>query len=74
LALSSAIPSKLKSNLSEFFKGLLRKEESNMEYIRNVSYGKFVFSMQKMDGDGRPQAVTAWTSLKHIHRVQFLVH
>jgi hypothetical protein len=27
---------------------------------------KFGFSMQKMDGDGRPQAVTAWTSLlKH---------
>jgi hypothetical protein len=27
---------------------------------------KFIFSMQKMDGDGRPQAVTAWTSLlKH---------
>jgi hypothetical protein len=27
---------------------------------------KFVFSMQKMDGDGRPQVVTAWTSLlKH---------
>jgi hypothetical protein len=24
---------------------------------------KFVFSMQKMDGDGRPQAVIAWTSL-----------
>jgi hypothetical protein len=24
---------------------------------------KFSFSMQKMDGDGRPQAVTAWTSL-----------
>jgi hypothetical protein len=24
---------------------------------------KFIFSMQKMDGDGRPQAVTAWTSL-----------
>jgi hypothetical protein len=27
---------------------------------------KFAFSMQKMDADGRPQAVTAWTSLlKH---------
>jgi hypothetical protein len=27
---------------------------------------KFDFSMQKMDGDGRPQAVTTWTSfLKH---------
>jgi hypothetical protein len=27
---------------------------------------KFGFSMQKMDGYGRPQAVTAWTSLlKH---------
>ena len=27
---------------------------------------KFGFSMQKMDGDGKPQAVTAWTSLlKH---------
>jgi hypothetical protein len=27
---------------------------------------KFGFSMQKMDGDGRPQVVTAWTSLlKH---------
>jgi hypothetical protein len=27
---------------------------------------KFVFSMQEMDGDGRPQAVTAWTFLlKH---------
>jgi hypothetical protein len=27
---------------------------------------KFVFSMQKMDRDGRPQEVTAWTSLlKH---------
>jgi hypothetical protein len=27
---------------------------------------KFVFSMQKMDGDGRPQVVTTWTSLfKH---------
>jgi hypothetical protein len=27
---------------------------------------KFMFSMQKMDGDGRPQVVTAWTSLlKH---------
>jgi hypothetical protein len=24
---------------------------------------KFIFSMQKMDGDGRPHAVTAWTSL-----------
>jgi hypothetical protein len=24
---------------------------------------KFIFSMQKMDGEGRPQAVTAWTSL-----------
>jgi hypothetical protein len=27
---------------------------------------KFSFSMQKMDEDGKPQAVTAWTSLlKH---------
>jgi hypothetical protein len=32
---------------------------------------KFAFSMQKMDGDGRPQAVTAWTSLLRHNSMKF---
>jgi hypothetical protein len=32
---------------------------------------KFVFSMQKMDGDGRPQVVTAWTSLLKHNSTEF---
>jgi hypothetical protein len=32
---------------------------------------KFSFSMQKMDGDGRPQAVTAWTSLLRHNSTEF---
>jgi hypothetical protein len=33
---------------------------------------KFAFSMQKMDGDGRPQAVTAWTSLLRHNSTEFI--
>jgi hypothetical protein len=32
---------------------------------------KFSFSMQKMDGDGRPQAVTTWTSLLKHNSTEF---
>jgi hypothetical protein len=32
---------------------------------------KFMFSMQKMDGDGRPQAMTAWTSLLKHNSTEF---
>jgi hypothetical protein len=32
---------------------------------------KFSFSMQKMDGDGIPQAVTAWTSLLRHNSTEF---
>ena len=32
---------------------------------------KFVFSMQKMDGDGRPQVVTTWTSLLKHNSTEF---
>ena len=32
---------------------------------------KFSFSMQKMDNDGRPQAVTAWTSLLRHNSTEF---
>jgi hypothetical protein len=32
---------------------------------------KFSFSMHKMDGDGRPQAVTAWTSLLKHNSIEF---
>jgi hypothetical protein len=32
---------------------------------------KFSFSIQKMDGDGRPQAVTAWTSLLKHNSTEF---
>jgi hypothetical protein len=32
---------------------------------------KFTFSMQKMDRDGRPQAVTAWTSLLRHNSMDF---
>jgi hypothetical protein len=32
---------------------------------------KFGFSMQKMDGDGKPQAVTAWTSLLKHNSTEF---
>jgi hypothetical protein len=32
---------------------------------------KFAFSMQKMDGDGKPQAVTAWTSLLRHNSTKF---
>jgi hypothetical protein len=32
---------------------------------------KFTFSMQKMDGDGKPQAVTTWTSLLRHNSTKF---
>jgi hypothetical protein len=32
---------------------------------------KFSFSMQKMDKDGRPQAVTEWTSLLRHNSTEF---
>jgi hypothetical protein len=32
---------------------------------------KFNFSMQKMDADGRPQPVTAWTSLLKHNSVEY---
>jgi hypothetical protein len=33
---------------------------------------KFSFSMQKMDKDGRPQAVTTWTSLLRHNSIEFI--
>jgi hypothetical protein len=32
---------------------------------------KFAFSMKKMDGDGKPQAVTSWTSLLRHKSMEF---
>jgi hypothetical protein len=32
---------------------------------------KFIFSMKKMDGDGIPQAVIAWTSLLKLNSTEF---
>jgi hypothetical protein len=47
-------------------KGMFRYSSILVYWFVFFQADKFSFSMQKMDGDGRPQVVTAWTSLlKH---------
>jgi hypothetical protein len=66
----------LANNIHEQFsnfatKGMFRYS-SILDYMFTFFQAdKFSFSMQKMDTDGRPQAVTAWTSLLKQNSTEF---
>jgi len=66
----------LANNIHEHFVNFTT--EGMFRYSSILSYlfvffqaDKFVFSMQKMDGDAKPQAVTAWTSLLKHNSTEF---
>jgi hypothetical protein len=67
----------LADNIHEQFmnfgtEGMFRYSSILAYFVVFFQADKFSFSMQKMDGDGVPQAITTWTSLLKKNSTDFI--